>query len=305
MKKWQKAVLIAVVIAAAAVLLGLIFTGRYVGWGPFTFLKWNSEKAYVLSERAFDYTVEEFTLENEGETIAGRLYQSNNPASDGRVLIISQGFTGCMRGGRAASESFAMSGINVVTFDFRGGSNTSESDGSTLDMSLTSEISDLNVVIDAVKTWDFVDQNKIILMGYSFGGMVSALTAAQRDDVYKLLLIYPAFSTSDDLKAEYPTRADVPEVDVRSGMKVSKPYFDSLYEFDPYGQIGDFKNEVYIIHGTSDQLVPYSYSVHADEIYENSELYTIEGGGHGFQGEQAYEYLKQSYEFVRDCNEVT
>lgn len=300
MGKRKMVIAVISILAAAAVLAGLILTGRYVGWGPFIFLKWNSGKTYVLSEHPYDFTVEDFTVENDGETIAGRRYLPHNPDSDGRVLIMSQGFTGCMRGGRAAAESLAMSGINVVTFDFRGGSNYSENEGSTLNMPLTSEISDLNAVIDTVKTWDFVNKNKIILMGYSFGGMVSALTAAQRDDICRLLLIYPAFSTSDDLKAEYPTRDDIPKVDVRSGMKVGKPYFDSLYEFDPYAEIGNFKNEVCIIHGTDDKQVPLSYSVRANDTYENSELYIVEGGGHGFTGEQAHEYLKQSYGFICD-----
>jgi hypothetical protein len=136
-------------------------------------------------------------------------------------------------------------------------------------------------------------------MGFSFGGMVSALTAAQRDDIYKLLLIYPAFSTSDDLKAEYPTKADIPDKDNR-GIKVGKPYFDSLYEFDPYEYIGNYKNEVYIIHGTGDKLVPYSYSIKADELYKNSSLYLIDGGQHGFTGEDFEDYIKHAYKFITE-----
>lgn len=297
MLKGLKVTLFAFLFVVVAVLIGLICTGRYVGWGPFIFLKWNAQKPYVASSEEYNYDIEKFTVENDGEKINGRIYKPNNNTGDGRVLIISQGFTGCMRSGRDSSESFAKSGITVVTFDFRGGSNYSESEGDTMNMSLDSEISDLNAVIDKVKTWDFVDNDKVILMGFSFGGMVSALTAAQRDDIYKLLLIYPAFSTSDDLKAEYPTKADIPDTDNR-GIKVGKPYFDSLYEFDPYKYIGNYKNEVYIIHGTGDKLVPYSYSIKADELYKNSLLYLIDGGQHGFTGEDFEDYIKHAYIFI-------
>ena len=49
------------------------------------------------------------------------------------------------------------------------------SDGSTTQMSVMTEVSDLEAVLAAAKSWDFVDADRIILNGFSQGGIVSAI----------------------------------------------------------------------------------------------------------------------------------
>lgn len=71
----------------------------------------------------------------------------------------------------------------IFFFDYRGGANNAVSDGKTTDMSIMTEKNDLNAVIDEVKTWSFVDKNKIAVMGYSQGGLVAALTTSERKDI--------------------------------------------------------------------------------------------------------------------------
>ena len=42
-----------------------------------------------------------------------------------------------------------------------------------------------------------------------------------------------------------------------------------------------------LIHGDADSIVPLSYSERALEVYPSAELKVVEGGGHGFYGEDA------------------
>ena len=55
-----------------------------------------------------------------------------------------------------------------------------------------------------------------------------------------------------------------------------------------YDLIADYTQDVLIIHGTADTVVPLSYSERALEVYQNAELITIEGAGHGFYGGPAF-----------------
>ena len=80
------------------------------------------------------------------------------------------------------AEMLAESGVAAYTFDFRGGSATSRSDGSTDSMSVMTEAEDICAVLDAAKTWDFVDSDRIVLFGASQGGAASAIAAARRQD---------------------------------------------------------------------------------------------------------------------------
>ena len=65
----------------------------------------------------------------------------------------------------------------------------SKSDGKTTEMSVLTEVKDLEVVIDYVSTLPYVNKDKIFLMGCSQGGFVSALVTFAR------LIFYPICAT--------------------------------------------------------------------------------------------------------------
>jgi len=81
--------------------------------------------------------------------------------------------------------------------------------GGWMDMSVATEVQDLHGVIDEVKKLDIVDEENICLMGQSQGGVVCAVTAAERAakaddededcDIAGMVLIYPAFSFITDM----------------------------------------------------------------------------------------------------------
>ncbi len=56
------------------------------------------------------------------------------------------------------------------------------------------QVADVEAVITAAKQWDFVDPDKIVLLGGSQGGYVSAVAAARyANEIAELFLVCPAF----------------------------------------------------------------------------------------------------------------
>ena len=163
-------------------------------------------------------------------------------------------------------------GYLAYTFDYPSVS-SSRSDDIERDTIFT-EKETLNGVIDY-----FIKQNyvsSISLFGASQGGLVSALVANDRaSDILSLSLFYPAFNIPETMVKFYGEDSD-------------DPYIQKLKDFDVFSNIGNFEKDVLIVHGTSDFIVPYSYSVRASEIYKNCELHLIEGANHGFNKENMW-----------------
>lgn len=95
-------------------------------------------------------------------------------------------------------------GYAAYCFDFNGGSvMKSKSDGQTTEMSVLTEVNDLETVIDYVSTMPYVNKDKIFLMGCSQGGFVSALllqAVEQKDrEAIKSMFSKEAIENIDDI----------------------------------------------------------------------------------------------------------
>lgn len=293
----KKIISIIVIILLVIVTGGLVATGRVAGLGPFAFLK----PPAVLSSQEYAYSTEEVSIQNGEQRIYGVLYRCETTEAQAPIVILSHGYNSSYQNFAYTARSLASSGLHVYAYDFCGGSSHSKSDGETTGMSVLTEESDLNTVIDTVKGWDFVDADNLFLLGESQGGAVSALVAAGRDDIQAIVLYYPALSIVDDAHHQYPAITDIPNGDIKfMGMTISRKYYEDVYDLDMYGEIARYTNPVLIIHGTKDTVVDYSYSVKADETYENSRLVTIEGSGHGFYKDDARIAVTEAYRFIED-----
>lgn len=181
-------------------------------------------------------------------------------------------------------------GFVVYCFDFCGGGMNSNSDSDYYHMSVKTEISDLNAVMDFVESKPFVDKDHLFLLGQSQGGFVSAMTAAGRpDEVKALILVYPALCLVDDLHA-FVEDIDALEGDTfESAMgTLGTVYAKDAYDIDVFGEIAKYTGDVLVIHGLNDRVVPYEYSLRAvTEAYgeATSELVLITGkkSAHGFE----------------------
>ena len=172
------------------------------------------------------------------------------------------------------------------------------SSGNNYGMSVMTEASDLETVLNTVKTWDFVDPDAVFLLGGSQGGLVTIVTAAEHQDEIKgIMLMYPALSAQEDHRVNsYQSREDVPEdVSLFGGwMHVGSNYITDIWDVDFNEMLTAIEKKVLLLHGDRDMTVPLSYSEKAAELIPHCEFHVISGGGHEFYGqpfEDAMSYI--------------
>jgi len=205
------------------------------------------------------------------------------------VAIVCHGFMAWQDTVRQYAQELARMGYCAYCFDFCGGSvmKKGKSDGDTTDMSVLTEMRDLEAVIEYVQSLPY-NSSELLLMGCSQGGFVSALVAAKHPElVDKLVLFYPALCIPDDARAGKMMFArfdpkNIPERLNCGPMKLGRCYVADVIDMDPYEQIKSYRGPVLIVHGTKDGIVKLDYSRQAQRAYPNAKLHIIEGGAHGF-----------------------
>jgi pimeloyl-ACP methyl ester carboxylesterase len=214
------------------------------------------------------------------------------------LAILSHGLGGSYSSCLAEAEQYASHGVAAYAFDFRGGGG-SMSDGSTTQMSVMTEVSDLEAVLAAAKSWDFVDADRIILNGFSQGGIVSAITAARHvDEVSGLVLCYPAFVVHDDIHREFSALDEVPDEFYYKWIYSGRAYVADMWDYDVYAEIGNYTKPVLLMHGDQDKIVPVSYSDRAAQAYLDADYFVIAGAGHGFKDEQNEEAQRHVLDYL-------
>ena len=246
------------------------------------------------------YTTQEIWVQNGDDRIYGVAYVP--AAEEGKkvpLVIFSHELGNDHTSGERYAERLAEAGYAAYVFDFRGGTvGGNRSDGSNSEMSILTEASDLESVLAAAKTWDFVDPDKIVLLGGSMGGLVTTVVGStHQDEIAGMILMYPALSAKDDSGAEqYQSEDDVPEdVSLFGGwIHVGKNYITDLWTVDFDQLLSSYQGHMLLLHGDKDSTVPLSYSEAAREIIPDCEFYVIKDGGHEFFGqpfEDAMSYI--------------
>lgn len=249
------------------------------------------------------FTETVFSCVRDGLTIRGTEYR---PAGeDLPIAIVSHGFMAFQDTVRRYAKELARMGYCAYCFDFCGGSLIKgKSDGKTTEMSVLTEVRDLEAVIAYAQSRPYTGSG-LLLMGCSQGGLVSALTAAKRpEEVSGLVLFYPALCIPDDARAGKMLFArfdpqSIPEKLNCGPMKLGGCYPAAVVDMDPFAEISPYSGPVLIVHGTKDRIVAVDYSKRASERYADAALYIIEGGSHGFRGSRDAEAVSRLQDFVR------
>ncbi|MDC7954318.1 alpha/beta fold hydrolase [Fusobacterium simiae] len=245
---------------------------------------------FLISVLSFSetFTEKETRIKNGKTEIYGIRYI---PDKKGKMplVILSHELGGTHKNMERYAKALAEEGIVAYIFDFPGGSVDGRGSQSTgrksTEMSVMTEVSDVEKIIEESKKWDYVDQNKIVLIGGSQGGVVSAFTASRNiDKVAGLVLMYPAFVMEDDIHNFAPTRDKIPqEFTMRGWIKVGAVYFKDAYDIDFMKEAAKYNKPVLILHGTLDPHVPVIKSEKLNASYPNSKLVLIEGAEHSFR----------------------
>ncbi len=241
-------------------------------------------KTVQLTANPHEIKAQELCFGDDGSRIYGRLWLPEGKEGKFPTVICSHGLNSSYRGTEhMIGKALAKCGFAVYCYDFCGGSTYSKSQGSPADMSVFTEQDDLNLVMDEIRKLPMVDTDHLFLMGDSQGGFVSAITAEQRcQDIKALILYYPAFCIPEDARNRYPNLEAIPEKTGRKGNMLGKAYHEKLFDYDVYEHIANVPMPVLIIHGDQDKVVKLHYAQRAQQVFPNAQLKVLEGQGHGF-----------------------
>jgi pimeloyl-ACP methyl ester carboxylesterase len=281
----KKSLRIMVVLLSAAVLMADSpnIPAAFAKEAAMTVSETASQTAGKILARRHAYTVTEQPAFNDGKYIYGQLYR---PTCSGKMplIIFSHGLGASHEVGVDYAKELASRGVAVYIFDYRGGGAQSRSEGKTTEMSVMTEVADLESVLKTAENWDFVDKDHIILLGESQGGAVASIVASRHTDkLQAMILLYPAFVITDELHKLYASLDDVDDiVNYQDWITLGKKYAVDMWNFDFYEDMGKFNKPVLLIHGDKDQTVPVGYSERAAAVYPQGKLHIIHGTGHTF-----------------------
>ena len=251
---------------------------------------------YTMMAKNFPDSNEPFTIKEihckarDGKDIWGRLYLPESREKQLPIVIMAHGYNGTHLEPQPFAESLAMRGVASYIFDFCGGGNNSKSEGLTTEMTLFTERDNVEDITEMVKSWDFIDPNRVSLLGCSQGGLVAALTASATPDAYKsLILVYPAFTipaTAPMMLKRFDADNGKPQ-DVM-GMKLGREYYDKINGMNVFDSIKNYKGEVFLVYGDKDMIVAGGVDK-AKENYEKCNILMIPGGDHGFSNYRHHE----------------
>ena len=260
--------------------------------------KWVQPALEDALKRA-DKNSESLWIQNGDRKIYGIISKPRYSGEKQPVAIISHGFNGTHAYARTYFETLNSLGYQVYAFDFPCGSVNSRSDNNTLNMSILDEQSDLEAVVRYFKQQPDIDPNKIMLIGESQGGFVSALVAdIIPQDINAAVLVFPALCIPENWRERYPKLSDIPEVTNLWNVPMGRRFFEEIHDMSIFKKMKRFKKPVLIIQGDADPVVSMEDSKRAVKTYKNASLYVIPGAGHGFKPEEQKQSLQKIKELI-------
>lgn len=228
-------------------------------------------------------------IKNKELTLRGMLHTPEKVEGKIPIVCMFHGFTGNKLGPHfmfvRLSRLLADKGIATLRFDFIG---SGESNGDFVDMTISKELEDAKLILSYAKSLDFVDTDRIGILGFSMGGAVASMLGGDcKDDINTLCLWAPAGNMAQ-IVVGTKTEAEVEEMrkigyyDL-DGYLIGINFIDDVLNLDVFGKSVPYDKNVLLIHGTEDKSVPFKISEKYLEIYETrGVLHSIDGANHNF-----------------------
>lgn len=246
-----------------------------------------------------DYTSEIIYVYNGNEKIWGVMCKPVDDRQKYPLMLLGHGFNAVQDEMRPYAEYLAQNGICAYYLDFRGGCETSRSDGDILKMSIVTEAEDFVCAVQQLAELDYIDEKNIFLAGASQGGIVSSVAAAKIPDKIKgIVPFYPGYMIPEMFRRTYPDHDKIGERQFHFVMDIGRIYFEDAWKMDVYEEIKAFEGPVHIICGDEDPHVSIEDCQRAVDVYKNATLTIYPGQGHGFTGEYYSKSQQALVDFV-------
>ena len=246
-----------------------------------------------------EYAVQDVRFGAPGRSIYGKLLLPKGVERP--PLIVYAHEVGCTHtSGSRYGKHLAAMGYAFFAIDFRGGGEHSRSDGRTEDMSVMTEVEDMEEIVDEVAKWDFVDGKRPILMGGSQGAYVEAIYAGRHPErVRALIELYPTFDIPAVMHRDFPSVDAIKDRYFYNGWIWFGPrYLYDVWDYDSFAETMNYTGPVLIVQGDRDEIVDMSYPQRAAREYADAKLVIIHGAGHIFTGEYVTKAQKYIDEFL-------
>ncbi|MBD9726340.1 alpha/beta hydrolase [Streptomyces caniscabiei] len=186
----------------------------------------------------------------------------------------------------AMSRLLQANGVASIRFDLSG---HGESDGDFFGVTMSGEIAETRAILRSARALDFVDPDRIGLVGMSMGGVVAGVVAAEEAGIGALCLWSPAAVAPFEIGSGYlKGRSLAAEVEEKGyfdadGHRMSPALIEGIAGLDVYGRSSGYSGPVHILHGDKDDIVPLEYvRRYLDHYGGNAELEIVEGADHAW-----------------------
>lgn len=260
---------------------------------------------------AYDpYEKSNFTVERNNLTIRGVEFKPRDNIKG--IAVLSPDFLATSETLNHYATHLARQGYIAYAFDFNGGSILGgKSDGKTTDMSVLTEVKDLETVLNYVTHKNSKYNKELVLLGWGQGGFVSSIVASNfNNKVQKLVLVSPNFMIPDSARSGYAMYGvfdphDIPDVIPCGTVKLGRRYVDDVINMNAFDEIKGYFHDVLIIQGDQDEVVHADYPKKAYEVYMNAttakrkvQLEIIENAKHAFTKEQDKQVMEMIDNFL-------
>lgn len=230
------------------------------------------------------------SLRVDGQSVYGMLHLPDTevPTHGHPSVLILHGFTGNRAGDHRLlpllSRYLVGLGIASLRIDFRG---SGDSQGDFSEMTVSREVEDTEAAFEYLKGYPGLDPERVMLLGFSMGGMVAALSTPKVRP-HRLALWAPALPELW-LRA-MPGGYLPPVITDQGGWPLGRAFLQELPRLRPLETVRGWGGEARVFHGDADLTVPPEVGVRYAQAL-GCEAVGIPGAGHTFDNLEAIDML--------------
>ncbi len=239
---------------------------------------------------------------SKGDGLAAILNETGNKEW---IVIMAHGFTSNKNTKNFVMLADMLGEVNIPTFlfDFWG---HGDSEGKFEDITVTEAVDD---ILNAVKFVKKLGYQKIGLLGSSFGGISSTMSASKTDELSFLMLKSPVSDfweveknlLSEKELDEWKQNGYRPYEDGGTTLRLGWSFAEDFKNNDAYAAATKIKIPTLIVHGKADETVPYSQSEKLASLIAGSQLVGVSGADHRYTVEEHSKIMRDSfYDFAKE-----
>lgn len=242
-----------------------------------------------------------------GVTLRGTAYVPGSRTGARPTAVLHHGFSGhrieATRAFVQLARSLAAEGIAVVAFDRAG---HGESDGDFYDTTVSGDVSNALELLEHIAALDFVDEGDLHLMGFSMGGVIASVVAAETDKAIRSVTLWSVAAVfAEEIRKGLLHGQSIEDVSTQGyfdlrGMRLGPRFFADAESFDVYGRARGYRGPVRVLHGGRD-FIPHSYAEAYSRVYGDAMDYTlVPEADHTWESVPARDYvIAESVKFIK------